>query len=53
MGYFRDSLDLQRAFAGLEKKIACSFLSLLNLLLNEFLQSEINQKLSSVQKSLA
>ena len=46
-------LDPQIFFSGLEKKIARSFLSLLNLPLNEFLQSEINQKLLSVQKSLA
>ena len=42
--------DEQRAFDGLQKIIICSFISFLSLQLSEFLQSEIKQKLSSVQK---
>ena len=42
--------DEQRAFDGLQKIVNCSFISFLSLQLSEFLQSEIKQKLSSVQK---
>ena len=45
-----DSSNEQSAFDGLYKIIICSFISFLSLQLNEFLQSEIKQKLSSDQK---
>ena len=45
-----DSSDEQTAFDGLQKITICSFISFLRLQLNEFPQSEIKQKLSSVQK---
>ena len=48
-----DSSDEQSAFAGLKIIIICSFISFLSLQLNEILQSEIKQKLSSGQKITA
>ena len=45
-----DSSDEQNTFNGLCKISICSFIRFLNLQLNEFLQSEIKQKLSSAQK---
>ena len=45
-----DLSDEQRAFDGLWKIIIYSFINVLSLHLNEFVQSEIKQKLSSVQK---
>ena len=45
-----DLSDEQSAFDGLQKIIICLFISFLKLQVNEFLQSEIKQKLSSVQK---
>ena len=45
-----NSSDEQSAFDGLKKVIICLFINFLNLRLNEFLQSEIKQKLSSIQK---
>ena len=45
-----DSPDEQNAFDGLWKIIISLFISFLSLQLNEFLQSEIKQKLSPVQK---
>ena len=47
---FKDLSDEQIAFDGLDKIIISSFISFFSLQLNEFLQSEINEKLSSVQK---
>ena len=47
---FTDSSDEQSTFDGLQKIIICSFISFLSLYLNKFLQSEIMQKLFSVQK---
>ena len=44
------SPDEQSAFGGLLKIIICSFISFWSLQLNEFQQSEIKLKLSSVQK---
>ena len=45
-----DFSDEQSAFDGLWKTIIFSFISFLRFQLNEFLQLEIKQKLSSVQK---
>ena len=45
-----DLSDEPNAFDGLCKIIVCSLISFLSLQLNEFLQPEIKQKLSSVQK---
>ena len=44
-----DSSDEQGVFDGLQKTVVCSFINFFSLHLNEFLQSEIKQKLSSVQ----
>ena len=44
-----DSSDEQSAFDGLQEIIICLFISFLGLYLNEFLQSEIKQRLSSVE----
>ena len=45
-----DLLDQPNTSDGLQKIIICSFIWFLSLQLNESLQSEIKQKLSSVQK---
>ena len=45
-----ESSDEESAFDGLYKIIICSCITFLSLQLNEFLRSEIKQKLSSVQK---
>ena len=45
-----DSSDEQKVFDGLQKITICSYASFLSLRVNEFLQSEIKQKLSSVQR---
>ena len=45
-----DSSDEQSAFIGLKKITTCSFINFLSLELNEFLKSEIKQKLSPLQK---
>ena len=50
MFFCADLLDEHSAFDGLQKIIICSFIIILNLHLNEFLQLEIKQKLSLVQK---
>ena len=47
---FKDLSDEQTSFDELDKIIISSFISFLSLQLNEFLQSEINKKLSSVRK---
>ena len=47
---YSDSPDEQSAFERLQKIIICSFIGFLSLQLNEFLQSKIKQKLSSVQR---
>ena len=48
-----DSSDEQTAFVGLYKIIICSLISFFSLQLNEFLQLEIRQKLSSVKKNIS
>ena len=45
-----DSSDEQSAFDGLQKITIYSFINFLSLQFDEFSQSEIKQKLSSVQK---
>ena len=45
-----DLSDEDNAFDWLQKRTICSFISSLSVQLNEFLQSEIKQKLSSIQK---
>ena len=45
-----DLSDEDNAFDWLQKRTICSFISSLSVQLNEFLQSEIKQKLSSFQK---
>ena len=45
-----DSSDEQNVFDGLQKITICSYTSFLSLRVNEFLQSEIKQNLSSVQR---
>ena len=45
-----DLSDEQSAFDGLQKIVSCLLISFFSLQLNEFLQSEIQQTLTSIQK---